>query len=158
MAPPTPADRPPSLTLGPAAFRIRRAVGPIAWAVLECVAAGSVESGADTVSHQSVRGVAEALGLAKDTVARALRRLAAERLVAYVGARSRDGRFGESHYRLTLPADLFLDLCAPASTQTTPDKPPSTTPDRPSRRLLATQLSPIDPIPTGPPERFTDDV
>jgi hypothetical protein len=106
--------------------------------VLECVAAGAVRRGADTVSHQSVRGVSEALGLAKDTVARALRRLASERLVAYVGGRGRDGRFGESHYRLTFPSDLFVGLCVPTPA------PTSRTPDHASHRPLATQLSLID--------------
>ncbi len=146
MAPPAPTDRPPCLTLGPSAFRIRRLVGPIAWAVLECVAADAVKCGADTVSYQSVRGVAEALGLANDTVARALRRLASERLVAYVEGRRQDGRFGGSHYRLTVPADLFLDLRSP------PRMPSSTPPDRPSHRPLAIQLSLIDPSPVSPVE------
>lgn len=96
MASPAPADPSPTLTLGPGACRARRALGPIAWAVLECLATGWAQHKHDTVSHQSVRGIAEALGVAKDTVARALRRLAGEQLVAYDASRGHDGRFGEA--------------------------------------------------------------
>ena len=102
-----------ALTLGPAAASVRREVGPIAWAVLECLATAAEDRSGVTVSYVSVRGVAGELGLAKDTVARALRRLAAQRLVTHVPARDDDGRFGSSHYRLTIPPDVFVRAVAP---------------------------------------------
>jgi len=97
----------PPLSLGPEAITVRRAVGPIAWAVLECVAASAIRRDDETVSYESARGIAGTLGLAKDTAARALRRLAAAQLVTYVPSRGDNGRFGTSHYRLTLPTDVF---------------------------------------------------
>lgn len=139
MASPAPADRPPTLTLGPGASQARRALGPIAWAVLECVATGAVERGDRTVSYQSVRGIADSLGLAKDTVARALRRLAADQLIAYVSNRGQDGRFDTCHYRLTVPVDVFHRVCTGTSTLA------SRTPDRSSHHPPATQLPLIDP-------------
>ncbi len=139
MASPAPADRPPTLTLGPGASQARRALGPIAWAVLECVATGAVERGDQTVSHQSVRGLADSLGLAKDTVARALRRLAADQLLAYVSNRGHDGRFGTCHYRLTIPAGVFHGVRTDTSTSA------SRTPKRSSHHPPGTQLSLIDP-------------
>jgi hypothetical protein len=68
-----------------------------------------VDSDGETVSYESVRGIADSLDLAKDTVARALRRLIAHEFVTYVASREHDGRFGSSHYRLTLPLDLFAE-------------------------------------------------
>ena len=145
MAPPTWADRSLLLTLGPGAADVRRAVGPTAWAVLECLAASADEKPGETMSYQSVRRIAAALDLAKDTVARALRRLADERLVIYVAARLRDGRFGPSRYRLTLPGDLFVGL--PISPAPTPTR---SKPNRPSPRTRPTQLSLIDEFPPDP--------
>ncbi len=95
------------VTFGPSAADIRRRLGPIAWVVLECLAESSVDCAGESVSFESVRGIAELLGLAKDTVARALRRLADEALVIFVASRQHDGRFGPSHYRLSFPPYLF---------------------------------------------------
>lgn len=99
-----------SLTLGPSAPWVRRNVGPIAWSVLEALTERAERSGSSTVSYRSVRDIAVDLHLAKDTVARALRRLADGRLVTYVAGRAHDGRFAPSHYRLILPSDLFLGV------------------------------------------------
>ncbi len=96
------------VTFGPSAADIRRRLGPIAWVVLECLAESSVDCAGESVSFESVRGIAELLGLAKDTVARALRRLADEALVIFVASRQHDGRFGPSHYRLSFPPNLFV--------------------------------------------------
>lgn len=130
------------LILGPAAASVRRTLTPTAWVVLEHLAMTAGEQAGKTVSHESVRRIADALDLAKDTVARALRCLADAGLAVYVPGRSCDGRFAPSHYRLTVPPDLFLEV-APES--------PATKPTR-SRRELdrshATQLSLIDPAPT----------
>ncbi len=125
------------MTFGPGASVIRRRLGPIAWVVLECLAESAVDCAGELVSFESVRGIAELLGLSKGTVARALRRLADEELVTYVASRQDDGRFGPSHYRLTVPPTLFgssIDVSTPA--------PPK--PHRQSRQPRPVQLSLID--------------
>jgi DNA-binding transcriptional MocR family regulator len=139
---PLTADRSSGLTLGHGASRARRGLGPIAWAVLECVAESAATRAGETVSYESVRGLADSLGLAKDTVARALRRLAAEQLVTYVASRDIDGRFGPSCYQLTFPPDLFLGLTTPATTAAPPK------PIRPKRHAQPTQLSLMDALST----------
>jgi hypothetical protein len=95
------------MTFGPSAADIRRRLGPIAWVVLECLAESAVDCAGESVSFASVRGIADSLGVAKDTVARAFRRLAAAQLLVYVASRHDDGRFGPSHYLLSLPPNLF---------------------------------------------------
>ena len=144
MAPPTPAERSSPLILGPGAADVRRAVGPTAWAVLECLAANADEIAGETVSYASVRRIAAALDLAKDTVARALRRLADADLVVYVPGRSHDGRFAPSHYQLRFPADLFLEFVAALPAIETAPSTRSTRHRRPSNTI---QLSLIDPVP-----------
>jgi hypothetical protein len=136
-----PADA-ASLTLGPSAPWVRRNVGPVAWSVLEALTEHAESRGTSTVSYRSVRDIAGELELAKDTVAGALRRLADHRLIAYVAGRSRDGRFAPSHYRLTLPSDLFLGLSNPVAP--TPTRPK---PNRPAHRPRPAQLSLIDDVP-----------
>ena len=147
MASPTPTDCQSQLTLGRAAPDVRRAVGPSAWAVLECLAASCVDRAGETVSYESVRGIAESLDLAKDTVARALRRLIAQELVTYVASRADDGRFGSSHYRLTLPHDLFTESIH----KSTPAPPrPNSQSRRQSTRPRPSQLSLIDALAIDP--------
>lgn len=135
-----------SVVLGPAAAPVRRAVGPIAWVLLEHLAETSVDFDGETVSHESVRRLSDALDLAKDTVARALRRLAGAGLVAHVPTRSDDGSFGPSHYRLTPPPDLFVDLLPgqPVIEGKRPVQPP-----RQPEPSTGTQLSLIEPAPTA---------
>ena len=143
----TPTDHRPPLTLGGAAPDVRRATGPTAWAVLECLAASCVELAGETVSYESVRGIADSLDLAKDTVARALRRLSAQRLVTYVASREHDGRFGSSHYRLTLPPDLFAESIH----KSTPAPPKRNSHSRrQSARPRPSQLSLIDALKIDP--------
>lgn len=143
----TATDHRPVLTLGSAAPDVRRAVGPTAWAVLECLAASCVDRAGETVSYESVRGIADSLDLAKDTVAQALRRLSAQRLLLYVASREHDGRFGPSHYRLTLPRDLFAESIHESTS--TPPKPHSHARRR-STRPRPSQLSLIDALAIDP--------
>lgn len=135
-----------TLTLGPAAPSMRRAVGSIAWCVLEHLAETAEDRAGDTVSYESVRGIAGALGVAKDTVARALRRLADADLVTHVPGRTDDGRFAPSHYQLMVPVDVFPDL--PVTTPITQSTRPHRSTNRP-RPSDATQLSLIDPVPSA---------
>ena len=77
-----------------AAAWTRRAVGPVAWVVLEAVCERADRDGDRTVSRCSVRGLAAELGLANDTVARALRRLADSGLLCHESGRAERGRSG----------------------------------------------------------------
>jgi DNA-binding MarR family transcriptional regulator len=139
----TPTDHRPLLSLGSAAPDVRRAVGPTAWAVLECLAGSCVDRAGETVSYESVRGIADSLDLAKDTIAGAVRRLSARGLVMYVASRADDGRFGSSHYRLTLPRDLFVESIHESTPA--PPKPKSQ-----STRPRPLQLSLIDALAIDP--------
>jgi hypothetical protein len=137
---PAPPDR-SAIALGPNAAELRRRLGPVAWVVLEALVESARDEGVLTVSDQSVRGVAEALGLAKDTVARALQRLAAEHLVTRSSKRDGAGRFGAGSYVVDLPTGLIVP--APTSTRVAPS--PRTRPARgPSRPSTVVQLSLID--------------
>ena len=138
------ADRSSPIILGPGAAGVRRAVGPTAWAVLECLAASAEQIAGETVSYESVRRIAAVLDLAKDTVARALRRLGDAELLVYMPGRSDDGRFAPGHYRLTYPPDLFLELVAAHHAIETAPAARSTRHRRPSN---TTQLSLINPDP-----------
>jgi DNA-binding transcriptional ArsR family regulator len=133
-----------TLTLGPAVAATRRAVGPIAWVVLEHLASTAELRAGQTVSHESIRRIAAALDLAKDTIARAIRRLADAGLVEFVPSRADDGRFAPSRYRLTLPAELFVDL--PTEHRVSNPHRPNRSPLRPNPST-STQLSLIDPVP-----------
>lgn len=133
-----------ALTLGPAAPTMRRAVGSIAWCVLEHLAETAEQRARNTVSYETVRSTAGALGLANDTVARALRRLADAGLITYVPGRAVDGRFASSHYQLTFPADVVIGLPVPKPAASTNRSRGSRTRPQPAD---ATQLSLIDPVP-----------
>jgi hypothetical protein len=113
---------------------VRRRLGPVAWVVLECLAEHAVARGDVPVSCRSVRGLADELDLSKDSVARALQRLRRDGLVAHVGDRGDDGRFGRGHYVLSLPADVFAPEGAPS--QRTPSRRRRTGPTRSTQQLL----------------------
>lgn len=108
MASATPAEPATPLTFGPSAPAMRRTLGPVAWAVLECLAEHSGARSEVTVSCRSVRDLADELDLAKDTIARALQRLHRDGLVSRVDERRDDGRFCRGHYVLSLPPGVFM--------------------------------------------------
>jgi hypothetical protein len=132
-----------TLTLGPAAPTTRRAVGSIAWCVLEHLAENAEDRAGATVSYESVRSAAGAVGYANDTVARALRRLADAGLITYVPSHSVNGRFSSSHYRLTFPADVFIGLPVPTPAASANRDRRSSSRQHPAD---ATQLSLIDAL------------
>ncbi len=105
--------------MGPAAPAIRRALGPVAWVVLESLAERSVDRSGAPVSEMSVRGLADEIGLAKDTIARAIQRLQRAGLVSRIDARLTDGRFGHGCYVLDIPDDVFNVCIARVSSTTT---------------------------------------
>jgi hypothetical protein len=82
---------------------VRSAIGPTAWFVLEALAAEATSTGPRVELECNTRGLAERVGLSKDTVARAMRRLAAAGLVARVDRRDyRTGQFASSTYVVDL--------------------------------------------------------
>jgi hypothetical protein len=137
---PAPPDR-PAVALGTTAAILRRRLGPVAWVVLESLIERSRDEGVVTVSDQSARGAAEALGLAKDTVARALQRLAAEHLAFYSPNRDGVGRFRVGSYVLDLPTGLIVSASTSTHVTASPPARPARTPSRPP---TVDQLSLID--------------
>ena len=71
--PADPARR--TIVLGPAAHERRRHVGPMAWVVLQEMLQRSTGDGDHDVAQVPIRAPGSSLGLAKDTVSRALRPL-----------------------------------------------------------------------------------
>ena len=101
---------------------LRRRLGPTAWVVFEELLAVSTGTGERCSACVSVRELGRALGLNKDTVARALTRLAAAGLVVAVQTRSASGVYATGSYRLTVPASITLRTPARPTTveQATP--------------------------------------
>jgi DNA-binding transcriptional ArsR family regulator len=105
------ADEP--IVVGARAVKMARRVGPTAWTVLTVLAVDAEPDGGRMIARASVRSLAAALGLNKDTVGRALARLRRAELVIRV-----TGRFEVGVYRLTVPADVIRfnrDLAVHAS-------------------------------------------
>jgi hypothetical protein len=101
-----------TLTLDARAAAVRRSVGPTAWVVLEELLACSTDVDADVDGMRravvSVRALAASIGLAKDTVARALRRLCLEGLLVGEQRRTERGVFDAGSYRVTVPAGVTV--------------------------------------------------
>jgi DNA-binding GntR family transcriptional regulator len=70
--------------------------------VLEDLLLDGARNGSAVVASTNVRRVAGRLGISKDTVAAALRRLAASGLVTRVDARGRAGVFAPTRYRVAI--------------------------------------------------------
>jgi DNA-binding MarR family transcriptional regulator len=85
----------------PAVHEVRR-LGPIAWTVLEVLRERSViGASGELVAEMSIRSLAADLGLAKNTVHRALRRLVRVGLIGAHQTRTIAGTFSRGHYVLT---------------------------------------------------------
>ena len=81
---------------------MRRELGPTSWVVLEEMLARSTSDGECCTATVSIRALGAMLGLAKDTIARAIRRLQAARIVTAVPARTPTGTFDAGSYRITV--------------------------------------------------------
>lgn len=104
------------------AAQLRRTLGPTAWGVLEELAlTGEPDAAArQLVAVTSARRLAAWLGLSKDTVAAALRRLSIERLVTRCDHRDdMTGTFARSTYEVTLPPGLERQELVPSTVATT---------------------------------------
>jgi DNA-binding transcriptional MocR family regulator len=107
-----PTRRP--IVLGPRAHELRSYVGSTAWAVLEEMMQRSTGEGDHIVAQVSIRSLASSLGLAKDTVNRAVRRLRDLGVIRAEQPRSHSGVFQTGSYRLDVPS-----VCLTVDTSTT---------------------------------------
>ncbi len=124
------------IVVGPRAHELCHYVGPISWIVLEEMLQRSTGAGDHVVAKVSVRSLASTLGLAKDTVARAVRRLRDLGVIDAVQARSESGVFNAGSYRLSIPVAC---LSVAESPQPSSSAPPAARP--PSVRASSGQLS-----------------
>ena len=88
----------------------RRQLGPLAWAVLEELALVAQRDDAGWVAPVGVRHVASAIGINKDTAARAMAKLGAAGVVTLTGVQGSNGR-RRSGYRLHLPDGITVQAC-----------------------------------------------
>lgn len=106
-----------SIVVGAESSELRRALGPTSWIVLEELLLRSNGTTAECVARVSVRSLAASLGLAKDTVARAIRRLRESGFVTVAQQRTDAGVFATGTYVVALPAGVTLVALAPAAQQ-----------------------------------------
>jgi len=113
-----------TIVLGPRAHELRAHVGWTAWAVLEEMMQRSTGDGEHVVAQVSIRSLASSLGLAKDTVARAVRRLRDLGVIRAEQHRSDSGVFQTGSYRIDVPT---VCLTVDTSTTTNHRRPSPTT-------------------------------
>jgi DNA-binding transcriptional ArsR family regulator len=119
-----PCDDGRQVVLAPESLELRRQLGPSAWVVFEELLLTSTGPADCRVASVSVRTLASHLGLAKDTVARALIRLRRAGLVTAVQTRGSSGVFGAGSYALTVPDTItFAHHAATATANATPRSP-----------------------------------
>ena len=106
-----------SVVVGAAASDLRRALGPTSWLVLEELLLCSNGTADECVARVSVRSLAASLGIAKDTAARAIRRLRESDLVTVAQQRTDAGIFDTGTYVITLPDGVTLIAPTPAASQ-----------------------------------------
>ena len=112
MEPPLHADPARrTIVLGPRAHELRAYVGSTAWSVLEEMMQRSTGDNDHIVAQVSIRSLASSLELAKDTVARAVRRLRDLGVIVAVQARSESGVFEAGSYRLAVPVTCVSVAC-----------------------------------------------
>jgi hypothetical protein len=94
----TPNDN--AVTVLPGAAHLRRAVGPTAWVVLEALVQSAEPTDTDDyITRRSIRDLAIELGLAKDTVARAVRVLREVGVLIHAQGRGNAGAFEPGRLR-----------------------------------------------------------
>jgi len=107
------------LVLGTDTAELRRRLGPTAWVVFEELLLASTGPNEACHASVSIRTLAARLGLAKDTVARAVIRLRRVGLVSNCQSRSAAGTFSTGVYRLTVPNSIGFEDHSPVTSPTT---------------------------------------
>jgi DNA-binding transcriptional ArsR family regulator len=100
------ADR--RIVLDGGSLELRRRLGPTGWMVFEELLLASTGPTDACEAEVSVRALAGRLGLAKDTVARALTRLRRAGLVTLSQSRTTTGVFATGRYRLHVPDSIAV--------------------------------------------------
>ena len=108
-----------TIVLGPRAHELRAYVGSTAGAELDEMMQNSTGDGDHVVAQVSARSLASSLGLAKDTVARAVRRLRDLGIITAAQARSESGVFEAGSYRLAVPV-ACLSVACPSQSSVAP--------------------------------------
>lgn len=106
-----------SVVVGAASSELRRALGPTSWVVLEELLLRSRATTDECVACVSVRALAASLGFAKDTAARAIRRLRDAGLVTVAQQRAEAGIFDTGSYVIAIPNGVTLIAPTPAASQ-----------------------------------------
>ncbi len=106
-----------SAVVGAAASESRRALGPTSWMVMEELLMRSTGPADACIASVSVRTLAASLGLAKDTVCRAIRRLRDAGLVTVAQLRTVAGIFDTGTYLIAVPDCIALNAPTPAAPQ-----------------------------------------
>jgi len=137
----------PDVVLTEACRSVRAEIGPVAWVVLEELVLSNEDGprpGGGTVEVvTTVRDLAAAVGLSKDTVAAALRRLTKQGFVTRVNQRDRrSGCFGSSVYCVTI-AGTGLRTSSPDGPKPDPDSTDTAVSSpEPRRRPPADEVGP----------------
>jgi DNA-binding MarR family transcriptional regulator len=149
---PPATDRTSALLVTPASARARRDLGPLGWTVLEALVLSAEDDGhGRLIARASLRSLGAELGLDKDTVGRALNRL------AQAGLAKRTVEDGSPSYRVTPVAGMFpIETPTPFLTRPHPS-------DSDRHRPLyedsagASRPRPEDGVTVGTRQRQTDD-
>lgn len=96
-----------AIVVGSSSSELRRVLGPTPWMVLEEMLRHSNGPVDDCTAQVSVRSLAAALDLAKDTVARAITRLRSAGVVVAMQSRASKGAFDAGVYRIIVPLDAL---------------------------------------------------
>ncbi len=103
------------------AATVHAQLGPTGWLVLEAIASHASGDGPMVEVACSTRSLAEAIGVSKDSVARALRSLTAVGIVERVDHRDdRSGRFSSTSYLVNLAAAGITVLAVSDTTASAP--------------------------------------
>lgn len=112
-----------AIVVGPKAHELRRYVGSASWAVLEEMMQVPTGPSDRLVAEASIRALAASLGVAKDTVARAVRRPRYLGVIEADQRRADSGVFQTGIYRLAVPTACLT--VAPTTTPAEPIRPPA---------------------------------
>ena len=112
------------LLLAAESVELRRLLGPTAWAVFEELLLASTSRPDGRQASMSVRSLPQRLGLAKDTVARALTRLRRADLVTPIQSRTSAGAFGAGRYLLTVPDSIAIQAVSHLTAANTRSRSP----------------------------------